>query len=108
MALLLITWCCRLAFSVMHRILSFVSKHKIRLDYHWVELWPSLTSTLHFIAQRLEELQLKEEFPLFLASVSLVHDSLVSVCIYSIIAVCQCVQHVRYSWRNISVRHQEL
>ncbi|KAG1119927.1 hypothetical protein G6F42_012866 [Rhizopus arrhizus] len=58
----------KLAFSVMHRILSFVSKHKIRLDYHWVELWPSLTSTLHFIAQRLEELQLKEEFPLFLAS----------------------------------------
>lgn len=60
----------RLAFSIMHRILSFVSKHKIRLNYHWVELWPSLTSTLHFTAQRLEELQFKEEFPLFLASVS--------------------------------------
>ncbi|CAO3618176.1 unnamed protein product [Mucor fragilis] len=58
----------KLAFSIMHRVLSFVSKHKIRLNYHWVELWPSLTSTLHFTAQRLEELQFKEEFPLFLAS----------------------------------------
>ncbi|GAN07519.1 conserved hypothetical protein [Mucor ambiguus] len=58
----------KLAFSIMHRILSFVSKHKIKLNYHWVELWPSLTSTLHFTAQRLEELQFKEEFPLFLAS----------------------------------------
>ncbi|KAL9544274.1 hypothetical protein MBANPS3_007709 [Mucor bainieri] len=58
----------KLAFSIMHRILSFASKHKIRLSYHWVELWPSLTSTLHFTAQRLEELQFKEEFSLFLAS----------------------------------------
>ncbi|KAK4519064.1 uncharacterized protein ATC70_009294 [Mucor velutinosus] len=58
----------KLAFSIMHRILSFVSKHKIRLSYHWVELWPSLTSTLHFTAQRLEELRFKEEFSLFIAS----------------------------------------
>ncbi|KAI8646828.1 hypothetical protein BD408DRAFT_409279 [Parasitella parasitica] len=58
----------RLAFSIMHRILSFVSKQKIRLAYHWVELWPSLTSTLHFTAQRLEDLQLKEEFGVYLTS----------------------------------------
>ncbi|CEP15245.1 hypothetical protein [Parasitella parasitica] len=58
----------KLAFSIMHRILSFVSKHKIRLNYHWVELWPSLTSTLHFTAQRLEYLQLKEELGVYLAS----------------------------------------
>lgn len=58
----------KLAFSIMHRILSFVSRHKIRLNYHWVELWPSLTSTLHFTAQRLEDLKFKEEFNVFLAS----------------------------------------
>jgi hypothetical protein len=64
----------RLAFSIMHRILSFVSRHKIRLNYHWVELWPSLTSTLHFTAQRLEDLKFKEEFNVFLASVSFINQ----------------------------------
>lgn len=64
----------RLAFSIMHRILSFVSKHKIRLNYHWIELWPSLTSTLHFTAQRLDDLKFKEEFNVFLASVSSINQ----------------------------------
>ncbi|KAI7895712.1 uncharacterized protein EV154DRAFT_494685 [Mucor mucedo] len=58
----------KLAYSVIHRILCFISKHKIRLEYHWVELWPTLTSVLHFNALRLEDLQQKEEFGLYLGS----------------------------------------
>lgn len=58
----------RLAFSVMHRVLAFFSKHKIRLDYHWIELWPTLTSVLHFTTLRLEDLQVREEFISYLTS----------------------------------------
>ncbi|KAI9264667.1 hypothetical protein EDC94DRAFT_658634 [Helicostylum pulchrum] len=58
----------KLAFSVLHRTLCFISKHKIRLDYHWIELWPTLTSVLHFNALRLEDLQSRSEFNEYLGS----------------------------------------
>ncbi|KAI9365850.1 hypothetical protein BD770DRAFT_377378 [Pilaira anomala] len=58
----------KLAFSVLHRTLCFISKHKIRLDYHWVELWPTLTSVLHFNALRLDDLQSRTEFTPYLGS----------------------------------------
>ncbi|KAG2231802.1 hypothetical protein INT48_005457 [Thamnidium elegans] len=48
-------------------LLSY-NKHKIRLDYHWIELWPTLTSVLHFNALRLEDLQSRPEFNEYLGS----------------------------------------
>lgn len=45
------------------------------IEYHWVELWPTLTSVLHFNVLRLEDLQQKEEFGLYLGSVNISYTS---------------------------------
>ncbi|KAI8339698.1 hypothetical protein BC941DRAFT_501151 [Chlamydoabsidia padenii] len=59
----------RLAFSVIHRILSFLYKRRIRLDYHWNELWCTLTAILHFTVVHLDILKAKpQDFHPFLSS----------------------------------------
>ncbi|KAI9469989.1 MAG: hypothetical protein EXX96DRAFT_588317 [Benjaminiella poitrasii] len=57
----------KLALSVIHRILCFLNKHKIRLEYHWIELWPTLTSTLHFTALRLDDIKYREDFNMYIS-----------------------------------------
>ncbi|KAI9303669.1 hypothetical protein BJ944DRAFT_268023, partial [Cunninghamella echinulata] len=59
----------KLSFSLMHRILSFLYKRRVRLAYHWNELWPTLTSVLHFTVIHLNELKPRaDEFNDYLAS----------------------------------------
>ncbi|KAI9018618.1 hypothetical protein CLU79DRAFT_761163 [Phycomyces nitens] len=57
----------KVAFSVVHRILCYLRRHKMRLEYHWVLLWPVLTSMLHFIVAHLDELRSREEFNAFIS-----------------------------------------
>ncbi|CAO3595570.1 unnamed protein product [Absidia cylindrospora] len=59
----------RLAFSVIHRILAFLYKRRIRLEYHWNELWCTLTTVLHFTVVHLNIFKSKtQEFHPFLSS----------------------------------------
>ncbi|KAI8089999.1 uncharacterized protein BX664DRAFT_334428 [Halteromyces radiatus] len=69
----------KLSLSVMHRILSFLYKRRIRLDYHWTELWCTLTTVLHFTSVHLDQLKLKsQEFNPFLASLLTVFNMCVT------------------------------
>ncbi|KAI8371230.1 hypothetical protein EDC96DRAFT_501897 [Choanephora cucurbitarum] len=58
----------KMALAVIHRIICFLNKNKIQLNYHWTELWPTLTSTLHFTAVRLDDLSTRDEFNAYLIS----------------------------------------
>ncbi|KAI8380721.1 hypothetical protein BD560DRAFT_431913 [Blakeslea trispora] len=58
----------KLAFVILHRVLCFLNKHKTRVVYHWTELWPTLTSALHFTALRLDDLRIRDDFNGYLVS----------------------------------------
>ncbi|KAI7899470.1 uncharacterized protein BX663DRAFT_521020 [Cokeromyces recurvatus] len=58
----------KLALSVIHRILCFLNKHKIRLEYHWIELWPTLASTLHFTILHLDIIKDREGFNTYIST----------------------------------------
>ncbi|KAI8064346.1 hypothetical protein BC940DRAFT_348649 [Gongronella butleri] len=51
----------RLALAIMHRVLAFLFKRHIRLDYHWYEVWPTLTSVLHFVIVNLDTLKSRSD-----------------------------------------------
>ncbi|RCH85207.1 hypothetical protein CU098_000732, partial [Rhizopus stolonifer] len=70
--------CYKLAFSVIHRILSFLNKHKMRLEYHWTELWSTWTSILHFTALKLDYFVPRDEFGAYLASLMCVFNMCVT------------------------------
>ncbi|KAI8987767.1 hypothetical protein BDF20DRAFT_985180 [Mycotypha africana] len=59
----------RYAFSVIYKVLCYLNKHNLRLDYHWVELWTTLTSIVQFTASHLDELKNRGECSLYLLSV---------------------------------------
>ncbi|KAI8993533.1 hypothetical protein BDB01DRAFT_847396 [Pilobolus umbonatus] len=68
----------KLAFTSIHRILLYLENNKIRLDYHWVEMWPSLASVLHFTVSRLDDLKQRPEFDIYLSSYITVFNMCIS------------------------------
>ncbi|KAI9248589.1 hypothetical protein BDA99DRAFT_525091 [Phascolomyces articulosus] len=58
----------KVAFSVIHRILLYLKNYsQVRLEYHWAELWSTLTATLHFTVGHLEELKTRDEFDAYIS-----------------------------------------
>ncbi|KAI9315888.1 hypothetical protein BX666DRAFT_2028128 [Dichotomocladium elegans] len=57
-----------LAFSCIHRVLLCLKNRKIRLEYHWTEMWPIITATLHFIATHISDLELRNEFDMLVST----------------------------------------
>ncbi|KAI9494896.1 hypothetical protein BDB00DRAFT_816251 [Zychaea mexicana] len=59
----------KIAFSIIHRILLYLKNYsEISLDYHWAELWSTLTATLHFTVTHLDDLKTNEDFETYISS----------------------------------------
>lgn len=48
----------------------------MHVEYHWVEVWPIITSTIHFIATHLQDLELRDGFDSLVTSVTRWHDGI--------------------------------
>ncbi|KAI7877700.1 DUF1741-domain-containing protein [Lichtheimia hyalospora FSU 10163] len=59
----------KLAFACIHRILVYLNNRSIQLQYHWVEVWPIITATVHFIATHLQDLELRDGFDSLVTSI---------------------------------------
>ncbi|GET00373.1 UPF0668 protein C10orf76 homolog [Rhizophagus clarus] len=46
-----------MALGIIHRTLSYLKKNRVRLPYHWAELWHSLIGLLKFILSNIEHFQ---------------------------------------------------
>ncbi|KAI7858246.1 hypothetical protein BDC45DRAFT_499180 [Circinella umbellata] len=59
----------KIALFIMHRILLYLKNYsQERLEYHWSELWSTLTATLHFTVSHLEELKTRDDFDAYISS----------------------------------------
>ncbi|RIA97875.1 hypothetical protein C1645_751412 [Glomus cerebriforme] len=46
-----------MALGVIHRLISYLKRNRVRLPYHWSELWHSLIGLLKFILSNIEHFQ---------------------------------------------------
>ncbi|RGB43093.1 hypothetical protein C1646_681681 [Rhizophagus diaphanus] len=46
-----------MALGVIHRTMSYLKRNRVRLPYHWAELWHSLIGLLKFILSNIEHFQ---------------------------------------------------
>ncbi|KAF9786843.1 hypothetical protein BJ322DRAFT_1052283 [Thelephora terrestris] len=49
--------CYTVCIRICHQMISFLQKHGIRLEYHWIELWRAILGLLEFLTKKIGELQ---------------------------------------------------